>query len=317
MRRLTRRSLLAATLVGGGLAALSGRKADAGPIIVVGGGVGGAAAAMTLARRGANVSLIERDPTRFARRAPGAFEKPAAASLADLRASGVSVLVDEATGVDWSARRLHGFSGRHFAFDRLVLAPGLAPADEAIDGLDGPARHRWPAAWGDRREARRLVAQFGAMGQNGHAVIRLPGGPVSHPNGLDQRALALSNWLAREKPKAQLTVLDERADAIAPDGFRGEWASAAVRALDVAKGWIETDKGRIEADVVNFIPAQQAGALAHSAGLADASGFCPCDADQISIAQSSALIVGDAAAHADRSIRGAADAAARAFIALS
>jgi sulfide dehydrogenase [flavocytochrome c] flavoprotein subunit len=58
-----------------------------------------------------------------------------------------------------------------------------------------------------------------------------------------------------------------------------EWASGAdktVVSLDAANKSVTTTGGQtINAGVLNLIPAQKAGALAFTAGLTDASGWCP------------------------------------------
>ncbi|AZB57102.1 sulfide dehydrogenase, partial [Cereibacter sphaeroides] len=129
------------------------------------------------------------------------------------------------------------------------------------------------------------------------------------------RALALAGHVAR-RPGARLTVLDgsEGADlarafadrAPAEAAARVEWVSAAqggrVRAVDARAGLIETEVGPIRADVVNFVPALRAGTIAAAAGLADASGWCPCDAAGRSVLRREALVLGDARKSAPRTV---------------
>ncbi|MEL6980501.1 MAG: sulfide dehydrogenase, partial [Pseudomonadota bacterium] len=97
---------------------------------------------------------------------------------------------------------------------------------------------------------------------------------------------------------------------------RVEWRRAGrggrVLAIDAPSGVIETEAGLIRADVVNFIPAQSAGAIAWEAGLVDSSGWCPCALGGRSIIRPQALIAGDAARRADRTAAAAAAAGRRA-----
>ncbi|PTM78243.1 pyridine nucleotide-disulfide oxidoreductase [Cereibacter johrii] len=291
-------------------------------VLVVGGGPAGAEAALALraAHPRASVLLIERDPTRLAREPDEAglagFLRPRAeAGLAALKAAGVGLALDEVVSVDWAAGRAVLFSGRDLAFDRLLLAPGTAPRDEAIPGLDAVARHAWPAAWGSPREARRLLAGLQALPERGHVVLRLPEGEAAHPAAALGRALALASHVAR-RPGARLTVLDGTEGADLAQAFaartpaeatgRVEWVSAArggrVRAVDTPRGLIETEAGTLRADVVNFVPALRAGAIAAAAGLADASGWCPCDAAGRSVLRPEALVLGDARKAARRTV---------------
>ncbi|SIS81985.1 FAD-dependent oxidoreductase [Phaeovulum vinaykumarii] len=285
--------------------------------IVVGGGPAGAEAALTLAAANprASVLLVERDPARLARAAApvAAFAPPQAdVTLSALRAAGVEVVLDDVTGVDWTAARLALFSGRSLAFDRLVMAPGTAPRPETIAGLDARTRHEWPAAWGSAREARRLSAQLAALPEGGHVVLRLPA-EVSHPQVALARAVTLAGAVAA-RPRARLTVLDAtgtdrlaRAFAdVVPAGATVAWHGAGkggvVRAVDARRGLIETDAGALRADVVNFVPPLMAGAIAQGAGLADASGWCPCDGQGRSDLRTAALVLGDARKAARRTL---------------
>ncbi|SDF98059.1 FAD-dependent oxidoreductase [Alloyangia pacifica] len=324
MPMLTRRSFTTSLLAGvSGLAAAGlvppGSRARS---LVIGGGPAGAMAALALRRSDprAEVLLVERDPTRLGTSTAGAFEQPGAGvTLSELDAEGVGVLLDEAAGIDWRTARLELFSGRTLAFDRIVLAPGTAAVAEAIPGLDAVTRHRWPAAWGSTQEARRLAAQLGALPERGHVVLRLPA-EISHPEVALDRALLLSAWLRRARPAARLTVLDGSDTQALSGRFheqvarRGgwlcaEWQRARVTAVDARQGLIETDAGRLRAEVVNFVTPRSAGPLARVAGLADASGWCPCDASGRSLRRAGAVILGDARKGARRTLDQAAHVA--------
>lgn len=287
-------------------------------VVIVGGGAAGAEAALRLThqRPGADVLLIERDPARWGKdQARSALDRPSRPDLAALTDGGVSVALDEATEVDWSSGRLALMSGRRMAFDRLVLAPGSAPVDEGIPGFGPRARHLWPAAWGHRREARRLLALLHAMPEDGHVVLRIPQEP-SHPEAVVARARFLAAWIERARPSARMTVLDAsrgaevRAAYLAHrDGraavrldWRGTSQGSDVLRVDPECGVLQTAAGVIEADVVNFLTPQSAGALASLAGVADESGWCPCAPDGRSSLKDRATVLGDARKGASRTI---------------
>ncbi len=313
-----------------GLAAAGLAARPAGQLVVIGGGPAGAAAALALrsANPRATVLLVERDPARLAAAetdpAAARFNPPrSGSSLARLTAAGIGVMLDDVLQIDWPAARAELFSGRRIAFDTLVLAPGTAPRAEAIAGLDAHARHTWPAAWGNMREARRLAAQLAALPEAGHVVLRLPAG-LGHPEAALGRALALARHLAERRPAARLTVLDaDPASALAPafaKAARGTlrqvtWLTAAegaaLRSVDARRGLLDTEAGLIRADVVNFLTPQQAGTIAVTAGLADGSGWCPCDAGGLSARQPGAIILGDARKGATRTRAAALASGAR------
>ncbi|AMY68785.1 FAD-dependent oxidoreductase [Frigidibacter mobilis] len=316
-----------------GLAVAGLAPRPAGPLVVIGGGPAGAAAALALRRADprATVLLIERDPARLAAEdldAPAArFGPPrGGAGFARLTAAGVAVMLDDVMQIDWAAARLELLSGRRIGFDRVFLAPGTAARSEAIAGLDAHARHAWPAAWGNAREARRLAAQLAALPAAGHVVLRLPPAGLGHPRAALGRALALAQHLAAQRPAARLTVLDaDPGSALAPAFARAaarrglsrqvSWLTAAdgagLRAVDARRGLLETGAGPIHANVVNFIPPQRAGTIAVTAGLVDDSGWCPCDGAGRSARQPGAVILGDARKGATRTLAAALASARR------
>ncbi len=305
---MTRRAF-AATLMAGLAAPRVALAQDR--VVVVGGGPAGTGLAWRLAQqrpRGA-VVLIERDPTRFVP-ASGPFLRPGAGvSVTDLDRAGVDLVLDEIAQVDWRAARVLAQSGRHLAFDRLVLAPGTAAVRETLPGLTAHARHMWPAAWGARREAQRLAGQIAGLAPGAHLVLRLPA-MLSHPEIAQARAIAL----ARMAPQARLTVLQDQDDpglrdrvgtVLAGQGLAApDWHLAGqggrILSIDAPTGLIETEAGGLRADVVNFVPPHAAGPVARAAGLVDSSGWCPVDAQNRSRLRPQVLVLGDARQGAQR-----------------
>ncbi|MBK1637026.1 FAD-dependent oxidoreductase [Rhodovulum adriaticum] len=309
----------AATAIAGWTAAPHAAHAQA---VIVGAGPAGAAAALALkgAQPARPVLLVERDPTRMGRTATAAFDKPAAGPGLDaLRRAGVQVVLDDVADIDWRAARLELFSGRALPFDQLLLAPGTAARPEPIAGLDAAARHRWPAAWGNAREARRLRAQLAALPAAGHVVLRLPATP-GHQAAALNRALHMATWLHHNRPNARFSVLDGGTGTDLAARFHAaldrqgldiaaKWHSAAqggtVLAVDAPRGVLDTNAGRLRADVVNFVLPQGAGAIARRAGLVDASDWCPTDARGLSTRRADVAILGDARKSAARTVAGA------------
>ena len=338
MRNMNRRGLITGLLAGGSAIAVgaafpfAGANSKAKRIVIVGGGPAGVAAALAARRADsrAQLLLIERDPGSFKPHIENqnGFQKPSPGDAMKLLGNaGIDVALDDIEAVDWSSKTAHALSGRAFAFDEIVLAPGTAAQDEGIAGLDDRARHHWPAAWGSRREAKRLAAQLAGMPEDGHVVVRLPAGEVSHREGLAQRVVRIAQYLNAEKTAAKLTVLDATGDSGAAEVFaaaaaqrnlgeRVQWIGkgdgARVLGVDAAAGKIETPLGILKADVVNFITPQQAGPIAHASGLTDKSGWCPCGADQRSLINPAAFVVGDANRFAQRSVDGAMQSGIRA-----
>ncbi|MEY8880793.1 FAD-dependent oxidoreductase [Donghicola sp. XS_ASV15] len=320
MTRLTRRHFTR-TLLAGAAAGFAGFgtefAARAAPIAVIGGGPAGATAALKLkrARPDLRVTLIERNPSGLRRSAQnGPFAKPSAGPAWDaLSAAGVEIVLDEVTGIDWTAARIDLFRGQRLAYDRVVLAPGTRNRPEPIQGYGARGRHFWPAAWGSAREAQRLTAMIKAMPEAGHLVLRLPA-ELSHPQVAQERVSTLARLLAVWKPEARMTVLsstDSTGFDIPELGAEVTWQSANVISVDVDAGIIETDLGRITADVVNFVTPQMAGAIAGDAGLVDSTGWCPASDAGLSLIRPEAIVLGDARAGAKRTVPAAIEDARR------
>lgn len=283
-------------------------------VVVIGGGVGGGTNSIALKQRNPHlrVTLVERDPTLLAPLAngPGLTDRARGVAYRDLLAVDVDIAIDEIVGVDWTARQAIALSGRTFGFDHLVVAPGIAPRDEGIEGYDAVAAYEFPHAWTSGRQAYRLQARIEAMADGDTMIIRVPAGPQRYPQGPYERAGRIARYLMREKPRSKIIILDAKdsfphqlawerdwADNI-PKGMI-EWVPASaggnVTAIDVAGKRLAASGGWIAGDVINFIPAQQAGGIARLGGLVDETGWCPVMARSMqSRLQPAAWVLGDA-----------------------
>lgn len=322
MPQLSRRTFLRDTLAGTaalGIGGLVGSKAMArDATVILGGGPTGALAAQMVKQTNphAHVLLVERDPSRLSSTSQQTFGRPPTGpTIQGLQKAGVEVALDDVSEIDWRASRLFALSGRAFAFDRLILAPGTAPVDEGIPGLDARARHFWPAAWGSAREAQRLEAQLMALPDRGHVVVRLPAA-LSHPEVAADRVARLARHIQQAHPTARLTVLDGGTEPALRDQTRRhmdrlhlpppDWYLAdqggTVLSVDADLGRIETVAGPLTADVVNFVSRTAAGTIARQAGLTDESGWCPTNAQSCALTQPQTLILGDARRGATRTL---------------
>jgi NADH dehydrogenase FAD-containing subunit len=73
-----------------------------------------------------------------------------------------------------------------------------------------------------------------------------------------------------------------------------------IKGVDPATMTVKTDLAEYKAQLVNVIPAQTAGKIALDAGLANQSGFCPIDAENMKSANDPNIyIVGDASIAGD------------------
>jgi sulfide dehydrogenase [flavocytochrome c] flavoprotein chain len=295
----TRRALLG-TLCAGGLVAtprLGRGQGRAAPVVVIGGGFGGATAARALAGSGHAVTLVEREATYLA--CP--FSNAVLIGLRDLDRqrfgfdglirAGVELAVDTAIAVDPVARRVRLAGGRELAYERLILAPGIALDFGGLQGYSEAAAEIMPHAWRAGPQTSLLARQLAAMPNGGTVVISIPANPYRCPPGPYERASLIACYLKARKPRSKLILLDAK-DAFSKqrlfqkawsDLYPGliEWVGqsggGAVTAVEPATRTFVTEFGRHVADVGNVIPPQRAGRIAALAEVTDRSGWCPVD----------------------------------------
>lgn len=293
--------------------------AGAAQVIVVGGGFGGATAARYLRRfaPGLRVTLIE--PQAQFITCP--FSNLYLAGLArwdslaqgydGLRAAGVEVMHARASAIDSAARRLRLADGRVLAWDKLVLAPGVDMRWDAIEGYDEAAAERAPHAWKAGAQTQLLRRQLEAMPDGGRFVMVIPENPFRCPPGPYERAAMVAHYFSQHKPRSKILLLDAKDNfskkALFLQGWQErygrmiEWVGqkddGQVLRVDAQRLEVQTAFGeRHRADVLNVIPPQQAGRIAASAGVLDASGWAPIDPTSFAARlQPHVYVLGDAA----------------------
>ena len=268
-------------------------------LVVIGGGFGGATAARFLKRAmpSASVTLIEPNTDYYA--CP--FSNLVIAGLRDLsgqrfgydalKAEGIDIIPDVAVDVDPVARRVSVRSGGTFPYDKLVLSPGIDFRWGAIEGYDKAAADLMPHAWKAGPQTMLLRKQLETMDDGGLVVISVPPAPFRCPPGPYERASLIAHYLKTHKPKSRLLILDAQDKFSKQPLFEQAWADlypdiieryganefGRVVSVAPASGILSTEFEDIRADVANVIPPQQAGAIAHKAGVADMTGWCPID----------------------------------------
>jgi sulfide dehydrogenase [flavocytochrome c] flavoprotein subunit len=302
MRRSDRRSVLrglaGAAMLGSFGLPLRAFAAAPPRVVIAGGGFAGASCALALRQFAPDVrvTLIDRQ-SRFV---TGPFCNTVVAGLnpisaitqshQGLSAAGVKVVHADIEGVEPAARRVRLADGRSIEGDRLVIAPGIDFDWQAIDGYGPQHVDRIPHAWpGGASQLRSLRDQLRAMPDDGRVVISVPDNPYRCPPGPYERASLIAYFLAQHKPKAEVLVLDAKDHFSKEPLFRTGWGAlygervqwrggrrdgARVVEVDPKSRRVRTVGGHeYAADVLNIIPPQRAGRLAHDAGLTDAAGW--------------------------------------------
>ncbi len=317
----TRRTFLKLGVAAGLAPALAPSIASAqgaGRVVVVGGGFGGATAARTLKALEPRLAVTLVEPNATYTACP--FSNNVLANLRSIdrqqfgydgvTKAGVTVAQRSATAIDASAKSVTLSDGSTLAYDRLVLSPGIDFDWNAIPGYGEAAAQIMPHAWKAGAQTVLLRQQLQSMDDGGVVVIAAPANPYRCPPGPYERASLIAYWLKIWKPKSKLLILDSK-DAFSKQRlFQNAWAQlypgmidwvplskgGKVTSVDPSTLTLVTDFGRHKAAVANVIPPQKAGAIAHQAGVADRTGWCPVEPVAFeSTLQPGIHVLGDAA----------------------
>ena len=287
-------------------------------LVVVGGGFAGATLARFVKRLSPEIAvvLIEARDRYIACPMSNlviAGQRSLAAQMFDYRsleADGIEVVRGMAMDVDATKQRVTLQSGTAIDYDRLVLAPGVMLNFDQLSGFSEEGAQKMPHAWQAGAQTTLLRRQIEAMPEDGLAVISVPAAPYRCPPGPYERASLMASYFKRHKPKAQILILDSNErfskQALFQQGWKRlygdsiRWQSASndgrVIRVEPDAMRLHTDFATYTPDVANVIPPQQAGLIAHRAGVADASGWCPVNGLSFeSRLQPNIHVIGDAA----------------------
>jgi len=327
MRDIDRRQLT------GGLVALSLgvlarpsqlRAAARARLVVIGGGPGGATVAVAVKSAAPDIDVTLIEPQRhytscfYSNHFIGGFRSFASITngYQGLSALGINVVHARAAAIDAAQRTVRLEGGGTLAYDRLVVAPGIAFKYGSIEGYSEAASYFMPHAWTGGRQSRLLRERLDDMADGGLVVIAAPRNPYRCPPGPYERACLIAHYLKREKPKSKLIILDPKMSfskqAVFEEAFAkyykgiielrltNDLDDMSVVRVDTKTGEVVTKSGEIfKSAVANIIPDQTAGSIAIESGLAD-GGWCPIHPETfLSAKLDNVYVVGDAAVAAD------------------
>ncbi|MEQ6351945.1 NAD(P)/FAD-dependent oxidoreductase [Ralstonia pseudosolanacearum] len=301
-RRATLRAIGATALAGPLVACASLPGMRNARVVVVGGGYGGATAAKyvrVFSRGRVDVTLVE-PSAAFVSCPLSNLVLSGDRDLASLTVPydalvarhGVRWVRDRATAIDIGARQVRLAGGGTLDYDRLILSPGIDFVPGAIPGLaDAATAARAPHAWKAGAQTLALRHRLEAMPNGGVVAISIPLAPYRCPPAPYERACLIAHWLQRARPASRVLILDANDDVTSKGAlFKRVWAQRYPDHIEYRPQYNAVDidaAGRVlkfdvqddvEADVVNLIPPQRAGAIAVAAGLATANGrWCEVD----------------------------------------
>lgn len=293
-------------------------------VVIVGGGAGGATVARMMKAQAPqlDVTIVESKPvytTCFnSNHYFGGFRTFASLqhSYDGLKKLGVTVATETAFDVDTAKKTVALANGTSLSYDRLVLSPGIAFKWQAIEGYSPHAAEIMPHAWTAGEQTLLLMRQLEAMDDGGVVVMAVPGNPYRCPPGPYERACMIAHFLKTKKPKSKLVILDAKRtfskqaafeeafakyyDGIIDVNLTNEIDDFKVVEVDTGAMAVVTASGeRIKGAVVNVIPPQKAGDIAHVAGCAEGD-WCPIKPDNFASAKVEGVyVLGDSAIAAE------------------
>lgn len=290
-------------------------------VVVVGGGTGGATAAkyLRMADSSIEVTLIEPNKDYYtcylSNEVLGGNREMDTIKFGyeGLKKHGVKVVHDYVTGIDAEKKKVTTKGGESFDFDRCIVAPGIQMRYDTIEGYDEATAEKVVHAWKAGPQTETLRKQLVDMKDGGTVVIAPPPNPFRCPPGPYERASQIADYLKREKPKSKIIILDPKPKFSKQGLFEQGWEKMygyktdnsmielrsgpdnGVSKIDAATMTAFTEFEEIKADVMNVIPAQHAGKIASTAGLANDKGWCPIHLDTFeSTLKKGIHVIGDA-----------------------
>ncbi len=270
-----------------------------GRVLVVGGGFGGATAAKYLKLWGGDaidVLMVERNSSfvscPMSNLVIGGSSKMADITMSynGLRDRGVRVIQDEVMSIDPKSRKVAFNKLADQTFDRIVVSPGIELNFGSVAGLNAEAQKTILQAWRAGPETEALRKQLEAMPDGGVYVIAIPKAPYRCPPGPYERACQVAWYFKNNKPKSKVIILDGNEDIVSKkalflkawEGYKGilEYRNnSLVTEVDAKTMTVTTELGdKIKGDVLNVLPAMQAGEIARKAGLINANNrWCGVD----------------------------------------
>lgn len=318
-RAFTLSGLSAAATLGLGAPAILGQGKPR--IVVIGGGAGGATAARYLAKdsQGAiAVTLVEENETYqtcfHSNLYLGGFktyDEIVHRYDALAKAHGIAVVRARATQIDRDKKEVVLSTGQRLPYDRLVVSPGIDLKYDSVPGWSKEAEEAMPHGWKPGRQTQLIKERLDAVPNGGMIVMIAPPNPFRCPPGPYERASMFAHTLKKAgKADAKIIILDPK-EAFSKQGvFQEDWEKRyggmiewlgprvhdGVKSVDPKTNTVVTGfETYKDCAFVNVIPAQMAGEIARSAGLAPAGGYCAIDAATMkSTADANIFVLGDA-----------------------
>lgn len=322
--QINRRSVVLTGLSAAGTFALGapGVLGQAKPrVVVIGGGAGGATAARYIAKdsQGAiAVTLVEENESYqtcfHSNLYVGGFrkyEEIVHSYDALAKNHGITLARARATQIDRDKKEVVLSTGQRLPYDRLVVSPGIDLKYDSVPGWSKEVEEQMPHGWKPGRQTQLIKQRLDAVPNGGTIVMIAPPNPYRCPPGPYERASMFAHVLQQAgKKDAKIIILDPKESFSKQGVFQADWEKRyrsmiewlgpkihdGIKSVDPKTNTVVTGfETYKDCAFVNVIPAQMAGEIARSAGLAPAGGYCAIDAATMkSTVDPNIFVLGDA-----------------------
>ena len=268
-------------------------------VVVVGGGPGGATVAKYVAKDGGiDVSLVEpakRFTTCFhSNLYLGGFktwEEITHSYDKIAKAYGIKHVRQMASrGRPGEEDRCSSPTARRCLTTGWCWRPASTSSSTSVPGYSEEASKKLPHAWKAGAQTQLLKRQLNALSDGATIVMIAPPNPYRCPPGPYERVSMMAHVLkAKGHKKSRIVIIDPKENFSKQGLFMEGWQKhypgmiewqdpkmhGGVKNVDAKSMTVKTDLAEYKAQLINVIPAQMAGKIARDAGLANASGFCP------------------------------------------
>jgi NADPH-dependent 2,4-dienoyl-CoA reductase/sulfur reductase-like enzyme len=287
-------------------------------VVVIGGGPGGATAAKYIAKDvGVEVTLVEpasQFTTCFhSNLYLGGFRdfKSITHSYDKIvKAYGIKHARQMAASIDREKKTVTLANKTVLPYDRLVMSPGIDLKFDSVPGWNEAASSKAPHAWKAGPQTQLLRSQLMALRDGSTIVMIAPPNPYRCPPGPYERISMMAHVLkSKGHKKSRIVVIDPKEtfskQGLFMEGWQKhypgivEWQDpkmhGGVKNVDAKTMTVKTDLGEYKAQLINVIPAQMAAKIARDAGLANQTGFCPINPENMQSANDKNIyVLGDA-----------------------
>jgi NADPH-dependent 2,4-dienoyl-CoA reductase/sulfur reductase-like enzyme len=292
-------------------------------VVVVGGGPGGATVAKYVAKDGGvDVTLVEparRFTTCFhSNLYVGGFRSFESITHSYDKITsryGIKQVRQMAQAIDREKKTVRLANKSTLAYDRLLLAPGIDLKFDSVPGYSEAVSQKLPHAWKAGPQTQLLKRQLDALKDGAVIVMVAPPNPYRCPPGPYERISMMAHVLkAKGHKKSKIIILDPKPNfskqGLFVEGWQKhypgmiEWQDpkmhGGIKSVDARTMTVVTDLASYKANLINVIPAQMAGKIARDAGLANQSGFCAINPENMkSAVDANIYVVGDASIAGD------------------